>query len=737
MKQLCALVAGFLSLTLLSCGGGASSGGGPSESPSTPPQAAPITVSISPSLAAIQINFSYPGAIQFHSTVMNTTNTAVSWEINGNPAGSNYDPSYGTISTTGLYTAPSLNISSSVTATITAISGADPSKSAAATVTILPPISVSISPSSNTVPFGGTQQFVASIPNNSNKAVTWLIATAGSADVVGTISGSGLYTAPPAGSLFSSVRITAYSVADPEEAAYAAVVLTGPPGPNDSELNGRYAFSVKGGDYVGDVAPNRPKMVLGSFQADGAGNLTGEADEIFDFVDPNLGCCIVPVPPAHESLEGSYTVGTDGRGSFVLLLHDATTGESLDIRNFQFALGSVVQGVATQGRFIESYGGEKIKLATGTLEKQDESAFSAATMNGDFSFGFSCSCLTTFSVLGAFHADGNGNIFAGTLDTNTDMPGNNDADILSNQAFTGSYGTVDDNGRASASLVIPGLGTLTLPFYVVSSTELLFIGGTAPDQNVFLGPAFRQTGGPFSNASLTGNSVFQLAADHELVAGQFVADGTGNVTGVLDQNLNGSVSLNSVLTGTYMVAANGRGTLTYPGGQPIVFYMIGPNQAFLLRTPPADPQIGLLEPQAPGPFTNASISGTFIGGTFLSVEPPDFVLPTSGNDDILASGVFSFDGAGNASGTVDLSGDPITAAAGDLAPDEPFAATYTVAANGRGTMTVTSIAGGPYVLYLISSTNFFTMYVGPEPNANAPPVPATPANFQPGLIFTK
>jgi hypothetical protein len=61
-----------------------------------------------------------------------------------------------------------------------------------------------------------------------------------------------------------------------------------------------------------------------------------------------------------------------------------------------------------------------------------------------------------------------------------------------------------------------------------------------------------------------------------------------------------------------------------------------------------------------------------------------------------------------------------------MSPDQPFAATYTIAANGRGTMTVTSLAGGPYVLYVISPTSFFTMYVGPITSINVP-----------SLVFTK
>src|SRR5207247_10304244 len=58
-------------------------------------------------------------------------------------------------------------------------------------------VSVTISPILATVAAGGTQQFSAAVQNTSNTAVTWQVngVTGGNA-TVGTISSSGLYTAP-------------------------------------------------------------------------------------------------------------------------------------------------------------------------------------------------------------------------------------------------------------------------------------------------------------------------------------------------------------------------------------------------------------------------------------------------------------------------------------------------------------------------------------------------------------
>jgi uncharacterized protein (DUF1800 family) len=77
--------------------------------------------------------------VQFTATVSNTTNTAVTWQINGVAGGST---TTGTISTTGLYTPPT-TIPSPNTVTITAITQATPTAtSAPITESILNPLPV-------------------------------------------------------------------------------------------------------------------------------------------------------------------------------------------------------------------------------------------------------------------------------------------------------------------------------------------------------------------------------------------------------------------------------------------------------------------------------------------------------------------------------------------------------------------------------------------------------------------
>ena len=97
----------------------------------------------------------------------------------------------GSITAAGLYTAPTL----SGTHTITATSVADTKRSATGTVTIQG--SVSISPASAGLNFGATQQFTISVAGQTNPTVTWSVdGIAGGSSSVGTIDPKGLYTAP-------------------------------------------------------------------------------------------------------------------------------------------------------------------------------------------------------------------------------------------------------------------------------------------------------------------------------------------------------------------------------------------------------------------------------------------------------------------------------------------------------------------------------------------------------------
>lgn len=93
-----------------------------------------------------------------------------------------------------------------------------------------PQISIAVSPSVVVVPLGTTEQFTASVTGTSNTAVTWEVGSvAGGNSTLGSISGTGLYSAPPAMPASGTVTVTAVSQADTSKSASSQVTLTSGP----------------------------------------------------------------------------------------------------------------------------------------------------------------------------------------------------------------------------------------------------------------------------------------------------------------------------------------------------------------------------------------------------------------------------------------------------------------------------------------------------------------------------
>ena len=204
----------FFIASLLGCGGVV--GTGPSQPP--PPG---TTVNVAPSSASVLL-----GAAQtFSATVGNTTNTAVTWSVNGVPGG---NASIGTINAGGVYTAPAI-LPAPVIVTVTATSVADNSASSSSAVTITSDISVSISPQSMLVELGASRPFVATVNSagNPNRSVNWALSANGCTGAAcGTVDSSGMYTAPQIMTDPPGISVIATSVADPSKSASGSVTVT-------------------------------------------------------------------------------------------------------------------------------------------------------------------------------------------------------------------------------------------------------------------------------------------------------------------------------------------------------------------------------------------------------------------------------------------------------------------------------------------------------------------------------
>ena len=187
-----------------------------------------ISVSVSPASATVLAGKTQ----QFTASVSNASNTTVTWSVDGVAGGNS---TVGTVDSTGLYTAPAAAGNHTVTAT----SVQDTSKTGSAAVTVTT-ASVVVSPATANVAPGQTQQFTAQVSNTSNQAVTWEVdGTTGGSSTAGTISTSGLYTAPAA---TGTHTIGAISQADPTQSGTATVHVTAFSGiftyHNDNQVTG-------------------------------------------------------------------------------------------------------------------------------------------------------------------------------------------------------------------------------------------------------------------------------------------------------------------------------------------------------------------------------------------------------------------------------------------------------------------------------------------------------------------
>jgi DNA-binding beta-propeller fold protein YncE len=219
------LVLGF---GALGCGGGTA--------------ASSISIAISPTVASVITNTTQT----FSAFVTGSSDQTATWTVTC-PTGVTA-PACGTIDTSGVYTAPktvptvTTNGTTTITptATITATAHVDTTKTAAATVTILSGIAISITPNAATV--GTTENFTfnASVSNpgcvntagtTDCTAVTWSVPTSTcpttTPNCEGTIdANTGKYTAPgTVPTTGSSVTITATSVKDTTVTATALVTV--------------------------------------------------------------------------------------------------------------------------------------------------------------------------------------------------------------------------------------------------------------------------------------------------------------------------------------------------------------------------------------------------------------------------------------------------------------------------------------------------------------------------------
>lgn len=135
-------------------------------------------------------------------------------------------PRVGTISNTGLYTAPASLSAVQSAQLVVLIVPSSPTLSPVVVTSklqISPPVSVGVTPQTASLSGSGTVQLTAKVTNNSNTAVSWTVSPA-----VGTVSSSGLYRAPSTISSSTTVIVKATSLAEGSQSGSAKIALTPP-----------------------------------------------------------------------------------------------------------------------------------------------------------------------------------------------------------------------------------------------------------------------------------------------------------------------------------------------------------------------------------------------------------------------------------------------------------------------------------------------------------------------------
>ena len=596
-----------------------------------------ISVTIFPATASVNVATSQV----FQDFIQGGTNTQPIWQVNGMAGGSD---AVGIIDSHGQYHAPT-TIPSPNIVSVSVASSEDPKVFATSTVTITPaPVVTITSPSAPvTVPSGtaNTVNFSATETGGTTNTILWYVGPVGGLGVsggnatFGTISASGLYSAPLTPPIGQTVIVTAGAQDSPTSTATLAVTISGY---STSSLQGQFVFSLSGSDASGHF------FRAGSFVADGvAVNGKGHLNSVLEDVNSASLTTTTPI-----STTGTYTVGVDGRGTLQF-------NDGLSPTNFDFVL--------VNGTQLQIIGFDASGTATGQANKQDPSTFQGAplsALNGTYVFDFAgVHGSSALSQIGEFSADGAGNVTDGSVDIN-------DGGTLTQFQIAGSKTpcipapsslstySISSNGRGTLTLATvnaacaPG-PSFTLNFYVATRGGAKFVG-TDPVLQV---AGFTSQQAPitaFDNTALNGNYAFILAGSGLGgtigTAGSFSANGAGCLTantGVLDENVGGSPNTDLSFSplpssdpvcpgdaGKYTVAPNGRGTMTFATASrayTFVFYLgpVGPNTAAVLQE---------------------TDSGIASDGSFVQQQALVSIAVTPGNPSVIAGKTQQFTATG-------------------------------------------------------------------------------------------
>lgn len=377
-----------------------------------------------------------------------------------------------------------------------------------------------------------------------------------------------------------------------------------------ASLNGTYAFSMSGTDNTAGLSISR----IGSFHADGQGNITMAIEDVND--GGSFSTFNFTAAPA-----SNYTMSSDGRGVLTLSHPDVVNPSVADNFTFSIALDSTSSGL-----MVETDGSSTM---SGNFRLQSISSTFATAYAFDVS-GVDLGNQTSASFIGQFTTNGVNGVTGGEMDVNdgasptgaiTLQPGTITVDATNFSNF--GRGTMTLNTTLNSQLL-----NLSYVFYVVDGSHLVLVENDTVAATS--GSATAQTAVPTTVAAFPGSFVFAVggAAISQGVfgglarAGRFTSDANGNITNLsVDEDFSGGVNAFPKSGGfsnvafTIDAAGTGRGTLNFTDvtrNQPFqyVFYMASATQGFIQDDSANVVADGSITAQS-GTFTAPSMAGSY------------------------------------------------------------------------------------------------------------------------------
>jgi len=645
-----------------------------------PKQFATVTINVVPpptitttSLSTATLNAAYSATVTATGGLL-----PVSWSITSGalPTGLSLAPS--TTDTVQITGKPTVAGTYTFTITVTDAAGFSSSEQFMLAVSSLAITTTSpLTPASTTTAYSVT--FAAT---GGTSPYTWSVASGSSLPAGLTLAPTtGVLSGTPTTAGTYNFGITATDKSTPPVSVTASFTLVVSGGQNLAGLNGSYAFEFSGYNSTGFVA------FAGTFTANGTGGITAGEE------DYNV---IGVAPITYTNLLGTYTLGTDGRGTFTFT--GSTPAQPAQPYTFAFSIDAT-----GNGRFIEfdSTG----TRGSGRIAPQTLSTCVVGTTTtyiGSFAFGGSgfagpaTAGSGPIAFAGAFTAtppappSTQGSLGQAEFDTN--VP--NETQPY-DPSLSGLYQSGPDATHCTMSLTSANLASQTYSVYPVSASEAFLVetdNTISPTNTPYLaaGEMIQQAvpGGSFPLANVLSQNIAGGLSGQILSGGIYLPDvsvvqispsGSSSVQFLIEDNQAGNVSnWTSPFTVSYTADNLGRVLLNLQNPFEPILYLVSSSEAFFVGTLNGGPIFGHFQAQSGSPYTAQLMANTFVEGTSAPAVSAD-------ND---FSGFLTLSDTFGVTGTQDLSTTTSNTSAQTVTGT--YALTNTGATDGSGTMTYTS-----------------------------------------------